>query len=229
MLERVVDDKLTRFETLLQARLESSESTKAIRFHIDGHQTPESPSPMFLFSSSCGAQQLAATTHFPKSETQLTSSWNTTVSSEPGLLGSCCSCKPLLRNPHQYPGSAHQPRHNKGCALSFLNKEIRDIKGEIRVFNHLFRWKVSIQYSRSAFFRDLQVQPNFTARAVVASDSPSFGIMVRLMMGSHCCSSSQELQDSLSSALIELRLLFAERKAWPTDMDVFDRNLLHVS
>lgn len=116
--------------------------------------------------------------------------------------------------------------HEAGCPVSFLDKKSRTISGNVRAFSTLFRWKVSIRYSRF-HLRDLQVQPNFTVTAI-NDRSPAFRL-VDSLADIHLEINENEVEAKLLVVTRGLRQLFMDHKAWPTDISTTGANILHVS
>ncbi|KAK7438943.1 hypothetical protein Landi51_11364 [Colletotrichum acutatum] len=65
-----------------------------------------------------------------------------------------------------------------------------------------------------------------TARSLVPDDAPSFLVVTELVRKTQDNISEEVLQDAVSSALKELRCLFRNGKAWPSDVNSIDQTLL---
>lgn len=223
-IDESINDRLSRLERLVLAQ-PKDDQTQTTLTHIQGQDatTPvnyqqggDSRQPAAVHVSgidlaterhSLGPQQLAK-------------------GSSPLLSQFSCSCSyKKLRN---QPDSQRLDilEHEQGCPISFLNKRGRTITGEIRVFSTLFRWKVSVRYSR-LFLGDLQVQPNLTATAI-HRNSPAFQLINSLAY-INWNMEEEKVEAKLSAIIVGLRQLFMNHRAWPTDISELGENLLHVS
>ncbi|KAJ0167662.1 hypothetical protein CTA2_1277 [Colletotrichum tanaceti] len=147
--------------------------------------------------------------------------------SPPSLL---CSCWVSLRQTRSRIPTNRQPRHDKQCALSFLNKNTRAFGGNFKLLRCLFAWKVTLRYS-SSIMRDLSIQPNLTVRAVVNHNSGAHGVLSQLQkrIPPNRELGREDLQQILSQGLMEIHEMFKSGRAWPTDVDEYDFNLMDSS
>lgn len=137
-----------------------------------------------------------------------------------------CNCR--YNTPRRHPSSRSPDKleHEERCPVFFVDKRSRTISGNIRVFSTLFRWKVSIRYSRF-LLRDLQVQPNFTVTAIHDS-SPAFQL-IHSLAEIHCGMGENEVEEKLLIVTRGIQQTFIDHKAWPTDVLTTDSNILHIS
>lgn len=118
--------------------------------------------------------------------------------------------------------------HKSSCPLSITEKVEYDIVGRFKLFNYLFICRMGISYSRHAAFRSLQIQPNFTVRAVVPGNSPAFVLVRNTMIALESCETPDTAISTVGSCLVGLEKLFLQGKAWPTDTTHHYGNLLDV-
>ncbi|KAI1209534.1 uncharacterized protein F4807DRAFT_427040 [Annulohypoxylon truncatum] len=140
------------------------------------------------------------------------------------LLGCLCQC-PRIRQ----RGACVQ--HQKGCMLSFSNRKKRSWAMKFRVFQREVTSIWELEYSRIAWARDFRINRNLTVRAIVPNNSPAFKLITDIWEGAWTTKemTTYDLGTSLRKCLIKLQELFRDGLAWPTDVDVFGRNLLNAA
>lgn len=141
--------------------------------------------------------------------------------SQSTLLGFECQCV-----------TSSSRTHSDTCIYSFQNKTRRTLVGQIKVFNHIFKYKILVQYSRHIFLRDLEVYPNFTVRAT-CNQSPAFSLVAktftRNMRRMDQGLALKDLRNDLQTCLVGVQQSFLDHKAWPTDISSSSgQSLLHV-
>ncbi|KXH38923.1 hypothetical protein CSIM01_06060 [Colletotrichum simmondsii] len=139
-------------------------------------------------------------------------------------FGCSCRASTLLKQRHH---SLRQPVHDSHCELLFMNPNRRIIEVTLKLFSTLFSWKLELQYSKQIRFRNVQIHPTMTSRSLVPDDAPSFLVVNELVRRTRDNISEEALQDAVASALKDLRCLFRNGKAWPSDLNSFDQTLLH--
>lgn len=130
----------------------------------------------------------------------------------------------LVDLPCSCPVHPSGARHRDACPWAFLRRTEHSLRGKLKIFNYLIRFEVAVGYSRRCFFRDLHVYPNFTMCAICPDDAPAF----RLLLNVHHNKKAADLRVELGTVLIQLRNLFMEGRAWPTDVDENGRSLFQV-
>lgn len=120
----------------------------------------------------------------------------------------------------------HLEAHSRTCLYSLKSRKKRVIVGQARLFNFLLQCKITVQYSRHEFYRDLGISSNFTLRATRA-ESIAFDIVTGtvLKMGKE---TPKELRKNLRNSLVSVSQSFIDGHAWPTDISTTGWNLLHV-
>ncbi|KAH6987109.1 hypothetical protein EDB80DRAFT_782491 [Ilyonectria destructans] len=119
----------------------------------------------------------------------------------------------------------HLEAHSRTCFYSLKSRKKRIIVGQARLFNFLLQCKITVQYSRHAFYRDLGISTNFTLRAT-RTGSIAFGIIMGLQRNISW-EKPKDLTKILRNCLISLRQSFIDGHAWPTDISNAGINLLH--
>lgn len=165
-----------------------------------------------------------------------------------GLHGSNCNDEPVIRLERQ-KHTANRPRfmqeerlfgiqchcspsnttsHQVTCFYSVRSLKRTKFTGQIIFFNLIFRWKIEAQYSPRAFPRDFQVYPNFTIRAM-NPNSPAWEIIRKTFWSIyHVHHSLDSFRERCHKSLRLLHKCFAEKTAWPTDVDCFGETIFHV-
>lgn len=143
-----------------------------------------------------------------------------------GGLG--CNCRPFKRNTRPAFCENDEPHHGKNCVFHFLNKRSKALAGEVRVLSTLFRWKVGFQWLQSGLLKSLEIRPALVARSIVHSESSPALQSTDRLKDLHELTESQ-IENRLFGILVSLQQLFAEGKAWPTDITTNGRTILHVS
>lgn len=120
----------------------------------------------------------------------------------------------------------HLEAHSRACFYSLKNRKRRVIVGQARLFSFLLQCKITVEYCRHMFYRDLHISPNFTLRAI-REESAAFDIVERTAFGLEKAP-PDEVKKRLRNSLISVRQLFMDGHAWPTDISTTGMNLLHV-
>ncbi|TPX12915.1 uncharacterized protein E0L32_006795 [Thyridium curvatum] len=131
------------------------------------------------------------------------------------LLDPLCSCP-----------SSHPQLHERTCFRWRQNRKVHVIAGKLRVFSSLVRFRLELQRAPGVFAKDLKVCANLTIRATV-DWTEAFNVVHR--MGTISGTRVKEFQKSSQWCLMELRRLFDEGKAWPTDTTTHGYSLLHCA
>jgi len=208
-MTQTLDSRLARLDHSIQVRLESLERTTALALH------PYVQSRLSGITTETADDQVINSTkqvvRFPQV-------------SLPEF--DCCCSANAFRNSSSRSSSSTLA-HEERCRFSYQNRKRHVVIGNLKVFKWLFQFRIGIQYSRRAA-RDLQIQPNFTIRATVGTNSPAFNIVYQTFWAMEKGATAPELRDALQSCLRTLQGLFLERRAWPTDVTELGENLLHV-
>lgn len=84
------------------------------------------------------------------------------------LVSGSCNC---------FTSTRRMQARRKPCFHTQLKRNRKSLAGGLRIFSYLVQIRVVVEYSQQAFLDDLQIQPNFTIRATVPSDSPAFALV----------------------------------------------------
>lgn len=120
----------------------------------------------------------------------------------------------------------HLEAHSRTCFYSLKSRKRRVIVGQAHLFNFLLQCKITVQYSRHAFYRDLGISPNFTLRATRAK-SIALDIILNTQYEIYKAT-PEEVKKCLRNCLVSVRQSFLDGHAWPTDISTTGINLLHV-
>ncbi|KAI2469988.1 hypothetical protein F4781DRAFT_392493 [Annulohypoxylon bovei var. microspora] len=148
----------------------------------------------------------------------------TTYSKTPvgNILASLCQCPRIRR-------SGSNMQHQKGCIYSFSNHKKRRFAVRFQIFQRELRAIWEFEYSQLARMRDWKIHRNLTIRAIVSEDSPTFLAIHELYRGFFYKTTTYDLEISVRNCLIKLRDIFTNGQGWPTDVDCYGYNLLHVA
>ncbi|KAK1526040.1 uncharacterized protein CCOS01_08458 [Colletotrichum costaricense] len=247
-VERMVDTKLIGLEQLSNARLKpildlTKNSEGDSSFLLPKNET-ENPVVFSQSSSECHNDTTSSSHSIPTGQPNSIESTGitpfNTEDRQPKALRSTeangdfatdgygCSCRASALSEWHYRSKLRQRDHDSHCELFFMNSNRRAIKGTLQIFSTLLSWKVQLQYSQRMVIRDFQVHPTMTARSLVPDDAPSFVVVNGLVEKTMLHNIAEEsLQAAVLSALRDLRCLFRNGKAWPSDLNSFDQTLLH--
>lgn len=202
-LQRTLDDNFSRLGKPLECRLDNLE--KLIVTSLQSLRNEEAQGSHGKDGSEGTAIRLERQKHAAKSPRS--------VQGE-ALFGIQCYCSPSKTGSHQ-----------ARCFYSVRSVKKTQITGQIIFFNLIFRWKIEAEYSLRAFPRDFQVYPNFTIR-VMNPNSPAWKIIHKTF--SLRRNLSDHFREKCHESLRLLHQCFAEKAAWPTDVDETGQNIFHV-
>lgn len=133
-----------------------------------------------------------------------------------------CTCKPISLRHLPVSRRSNINKHRDGCPVSFLDRRSRGVAAGKSVLETLFSCFASIARYR--------IEYNFTARAIVLKSSPAFVLIDTLSKNRfQRIKNEKQLESRLLPILTDLKELFRQQEAWPTDTLSNDMNILHVS
>ncbi|OTA58297.1 hypothetical protein K449DRAFT_467298, partial [Hypoxylon sp. EC38] len=134
------------------------------------------------------------------------------------IFDSLCTCTRIRQR-------RSTEQHQQSCVYFSGNRKTRKSTISVRVFRRQITAIFEIEYSRMAW---AHVKPNLTVRATVPNDSPAFMAVEKIEDDVCLITTSKELEELFRGFLIKLKQIFTNGRGWPTDVNDFGDNLLHL-
>lgn len=138
-----------------------------------------------------------------------------------GQLASICHCRGS-----SFPTDLKQ--HTPSCRYRQSVYKSRAMRRRFSFISTFFGFNVSALFDFSMGAHDLKIAPSLTLRAVVPFHAPAFALIDKLRR-INWNSKEEVVLDLADTTIVQLRQLYAEGKASPSDINPFGFSILHVS